>query len=76
MSRIEEIKNRVEENSKTLDAIVDSIIENYCKDLDRYVSFIKNCLMDGTNPPTDYELEDFCMNLSTLTFFTKYPPCV
>ena len=71
MSKIEEIKNRVEENSKTLDAIVDSIIENYCKDLDRYVSFIKNCLMDGTNPPTDYELEDFCMNLSTLIYFAS-----
>ena len=26
--------------------IVDSIIENYCKDLDRYVSFIKNSIMD------------------------------
>ena len=27
--------------------------------------------MDGTNPPTDYELEDFCMNLSTLIYFAS-----
>ena len=67
--RIDSIQKRVESNSEQLDSIVQSIISPYSKDLDDYVSFIKNCLADGANPPTDEELEDFCMNLSTYIYF-------
>lgn len=62
---------RVEDNSHIVDNIVDDIIKPYVKDLDNYVSFIKSCLKDGENPPTDYELEDFCMNLSTYIYFAS-----
>ena len=48
-----------------------SNITPYTKDLDSYISFIKECLKDGENPPTDYELEDFCMNLSTYIYFAS-----
>lgn len=63
------IQSRVENHSEVLSNIVNEIIEPYCKDLDRYVMFIKECLHDGEMPPTNDELDDFCMNLSTLIYF-------
>lgn len=63
------IQLRVENHSDVLTDIVNDIIEPYCKDLDRYVMFIKECLHDGETPPTNDELDDFCMNLSTLIYF-------
>ena len=62
-------QDRVENHSSVLDSIVNEIIEPYCKDLDRYVMFIKECLHDGETPPTNDELDDFCLNLSTLIYF-------
>ena len=55
--------------AKQMDDIVLGIIQPYVKDLDKYVSFIKDCLADGQNPPTDEELDDFVMNLSTYIYF-------
>jgi hypothetical protein len=63
------IQIKVEDHSEVLSNIVNEIIEPYCKDLDRYVLFIKECLKDGETPPTNDELDDFCMNLSTLIYF-------
>ena len=63
------IQTRVEDHSTVLADIVNEIIEPYCKDLDRYVMFIRDCLKDGETPPTNDELDDFCMNLSTLIYF-------
>ena len=68
---ISSIKLRVEDNSKIVDNIVNDIVKSYIQELDRYVLFIKDCLKDGENPPTDYELEDFCMNLSTNIYFAS-----
>lgn len=62
-------RKRVEDNSDTLDKVVTDIVDPYCKDLDRYVQFIRDCLKDGEAPPTDEELDDFCLNLSTLIYF-------
>lgn len=67
--QIKRLESRVEEGSKQIDRIVEGIIEPYCRDLDRYVRFIADCLKDGENPPTTQELEDFCMNLSTYIYF-------
>lgn len=66
---ITSIKDRVETNSTQIDEIVNGIIQPYCKDLDKYVNFIRECLKDGQNPPTTPELEDWCMNLSTYIYF-------
>lgn len=68
---IGEIKYRVENNSKLLDEIVDGIIRPYCRDLDSYVEKIRNILRDSNNPPTAQELDDFCLNLSTLIYFAS-----
>lgn len=62
-------QSRVENHSDVLDNVVNEIIEPYCKDLDRYVMFIRECLHDGETPPTNDELDDFCLNLSTLIYF-------
>lgn len=69
LNEIHDIKDTVEAHSKTIDEIVNNIIQPYCKDLDNYVSFIKDCLKDGENPPTTDELDDFCLNLSTYIYF-------
>lgn len=63
------IQENIESNAGALDRIVDEIISPYCRDLDKYVRFIKECLKDGENPPTNEELDDFCMNLSTYIYF-------
>jgi len=69
IDKIKDIRLRVEDNSATIDDIVKDIIFPYCKDLDNYVRFIADCLKDGNNPPTNNELEDFCMNLATYIYF-------
>lgn len=69
LDEIHDIKDDVEGKSKVIDEIVDGIIQPYCKDLDNYVLFIKDCLKDGENPPTTDELDDFCLNLSTYIYF-------
>ena len=67
--KIKGIRLRVESNAEIIDGIVKDIIQPYCKDLDAYVTFVKGCLGNGEQPPTTSELEDFCMNLSSLIYF-------
>lgn len=66
---VEAIQLSVESHSQVIVDVVNRIIEPYCSDLDRYVLFIRDCLNDGETPPTSDELDDFCMNLSTLIYF-------
>lgn len=66
---INQLKSKVENHSATIESVVGAIIKPYSEDLDRYVLFIKDCLKDGEHPPTDEELDDFCLNLSTLIYF-------
>lgn len=54
-----------------INAVVDDIIKEYSQDLDDYVAFVKNILADDEKPPTDTELEDICMSLSTLIYYTS-----
>lgn len=68
-SAVDNCKSAVEENSKVLDVNVNSIISPFCKDLDSYVMFVSKLLKNGENPPTNAELEDCCLNLSTLIYF-------
>ena len=68
-TELENIKNSVETNSRTIEEIVDAIIQPYCEELDKYVDFIKSILSDGENPPTAQELDDFCINLSTYIYY-------
>ena len=69
LGKVHDIQKHVEDYSATIDDIVNDIIQPYCKDLDNYVQFIKDCLKDGENPPTDEELDDFNLNLATYIYF-------
>lgn len=71
LKKIADIQNKVEENSETINKLVEDTIKPYCKDLDKYVKFIKDCLKDGENPPTDAELDDFVLNLSTYIYWAS-----
>ena len=71
MSAIEKVREQVEDSSDMIDILVNDIIKPYCKDLDKYILFIKDCLADGENPPTTAELDDFVMNLSTYIYFAS-----
>lgn len=64
------IQNRIENNSKLIDEIVNKLVSDYCSALDEYVTFIENVLQDTAHPPTDIELDDFVMNLPVLLYFT------
>lgn len=69
--KIDEIRQKVDEDSEQINEIVNSIIQPYCKDLDKYVDFIRGILNDGENPPTTQELDDFCMNLSVYIYYAS-----
>ena len=69
LPKVKEIQLHIENNADKINEIVNEIIKPYTKDLDEYITFIKDILKDGENPPTVSELEDFCMNLSTNIYF-------
>jgi len=71
LKKIAETQEKVEEHSKIINELVEATVKPYCKDLDKYVQFIRNCLKDGENPPTDAELDDFVLNLSTLIYWAS-----
>lgn len=71
LQKIADTQERVEEHSQIINKLVDEVIKPYCKDLDKYVGFIKDCLKDGENPPTDAELDDFVLNLSTYIYWAS-----
>ena len=70
-NKLANIKARIENNSTQIEEIVDTIIHPYCKDLDKYVQFVSDCLKGGEEQPTTEELEDYCMNLSTDIYFAS-----
>lgn len=69
--KIASIQTRIENSSAKMDEIVDTIITTYVDELDKYVSHIDERLCDKGNPPTDAELDKFCLNLSSLIYFAS-----
>lgn len=69
--KIKVIQDKVSVSSQKLEEIVQEIINPYCQDLDRYVDFIRDILKDGENPPTNIELDDFCLNLSVYLYYAS-----
>lgn len=66
-----ELLDTVEANSKELDKTIKDIIDPYCGELDEYMSFVRGILKDDEKPPTDLELDDMQMNISTLIYFAS-----
>ena len=69
---IKQVQDDVESNSALMDEVVNSVVEPFSKDLDKYVGFIRDCLKDGERQLTNEELDDVCMNLSTLIYYASY----
>jgi hypothetical protein len=69
--QIQDIQSKVNLSSEKLEEIVYEIVSPYSSDLDRYVDFIREILKDGENPPTAYELDDFCLNLSVYLYYAS-----
>lgn len=59
------IKKTVEADYNQLTAIIGKIINPYCSPLDEYVDIITENLQDSENPPTNEQLESYCLNLAT-----------
>ncbi len=66
-----ELLNKIEENSAEIDQTVKDIIEKYSGELDDYMNFIRGILRNDEQPPTDAELDDFALNLSTMIYYTS-----
>lgn len=69
--QVKEIQSRIELNANKLDEIVNSIINPYVQDLDKYIDFVSKIIKDDTNPPTAQELDDFCLNLSVYLYYAS-----
>lgn len=67
----QELLDKVEQNSAELDRTINDIIERYSGELDEYMRFVIGILRNDEQPPTDAELDDFVMRLSTLIYFTS-----
>lgn len=63
--------DKVEENSAEIDKTVADITERYSGELDDYMSFVMGILRNDEQPPTDVELDDFALRLSSLIYFTS-----
>ncbi len=66
-----ELLDKVELNSTELDTTINDIIERYSGELDDYMKFIMGILRNDEQPPTDAELDDFVLRLSSLIYFTS-----
>ena len=69
VGKIHQLQKRINENASLIDAVVDRLVRDYCRQLDEYMEHIKNILDDTANPPTDKELDDFTLNLPVLLYF-------
>ena len=65
-----EIQKKVSINSDIVNRLVNNLVAEYCQELDEYMSFIKNIIMDDKQPPTDLELDDFTLRIPVLLYFT------
>lgn len=68
---VDEAMKKVDTNAEVLNDIVKTITHEYTKDLDEYVNFVRGILEDEDNPPTDRELDNFCMNLATYIYYAS-----
>lgn len=63
--KVTRIKRNVEADYEELNEIIQKIIRPYCSPLDDYIEKITDALSDSEIPPTNEQLEAYCMNLST-----------
>lgn len=69
IDKVHELQGRIDSNGDIINNIANDIVNGYCKQLDEYITFIKEILDDVENPPTDKELDDFMLNIPVLLYF-------
>lgn len=70
IDKVMEIKTRVDSNSQLIDEVVNQLVADYCKILDEYIKDVDAVLVSTEKPPTDEQLENFCLNIPVLLYFT------
>lgn len=68
---IDLINIRVDNLSREVESMVDNIVDETCKDLDDYMKRIDDILVNQQEPVTDYQLDDFTLNLPSLLYLAS-----
>lgn len=68
VNKIAELQTRIDDNGDIINNIVNTLVDDYCRELDNYICFIKDILESDT-PPTDTELDDFALNIPVRLYF-------
>lgn len=66
---VDKILNRVDDNSKLVDELVNKVVTEYCKPLDTLMNNIKLIVENESNPPTDLELDSMTLKLPACLYF-------
>lgn len=62
---------RVDENGSKVDAIVSSIVDSYCKELDKFINEIYKLVSDKSMDVPDVDIEYMALQLPCLMYFTS-----
>lgn len=62
---------RVEENGQKLDAVVSSIVDSYCKELDEFIKKVYSLISDKNTDVPDVDIEYMTLQLPCLMYFTS-----
>ena len=65
-----DLMEKIENNSQILEKTINDITDVYSGELDDHLKFVRGILRNDEQPPTDAELDDFALNLSTMIYFT------
>lgn len=69
-TKVRTLKKRVEENSETLERVVESIISKYNRDLDRFIERMKS-LLDRGDMLDDIELEKSILKIPVYMYWAS-----
>ena len=69
--RTKDIISRVDRNSALIDELVNSLVQEYCSQLDEYMVQIDTVLTQQDYPVTNAQLDDFTLNLPVILYFVS-----
>ena len=63
--------NRVDDNGQKIDAIVNSIVDKYCMELDKFITDVYNIISNKEVDVPDVDIEYMTLQLPCLMYFTS-----
>lgn len=69
LKELEELNNKINNNSINIEQMVDKIVDAYCSPLDKIMEKISQVL-NSTIPPSDGELDEWSCKVSSVLYFT------